>query len=320
MKSWGEERVSRLVELSAKHTYEEIGVILGCSAAAVRNKLWRLGVRKKAQEWTPEEESLLVSAYQSSGVAEEIGLTGLAASLGRHKTNVCRKARELGLTNQKRRMVATPKIRKPKFDNDQDRRAHVTKALKDHFATKGHPKGFLGGKHTEETRMKISEKSLAFAGRETDEQKASRILKAGRTRAENGTLYPSRPGATWKAAWREIGGARKYYRSKWEANYAHYLQWLKDRGEIRDWKHEPKTFWFEGIRRGTNSYLPDFWVQENSGAEAYHEVKGWMDDRSKTKIRRMAKYHPNVKLIVIDTKAYAALKRAVQSLIPGWEP
>ncbi len=309
-----------LIDLSAKHTYEEIGVILGYSAGAVRNKLWRLGIRKKANDWTPEEESLLVSAYQSSSIAEVIDLSGLAASLGRDKTNVCRKARALGLTNQKRRMVANPKIRKPKFDNDLDRKAHVIKALKYRLATKGHPKGFLGGKHSKEARMKISEKTLAYASRETDEQKSSRILKANQTRAKNGTLYPSRTGTTWKAAWREIGGVRKYYRSKWEANYAYYLQWLKENGEICDWTHEPKTFWFEGIKRGTNSYLPDFWVQEIGGAEAYHEVKGWMDDRSKTKIRRMAKYHPSVKLIVIDAKAYAAIKKSVQFLIPGWEP
>ena len=166
----------------------------------------------------------------------------------------------------------------------------------------------------------MGEKSKRFAASQSAEEKARRVLKANQTRAINGTLYPLRKITTWKAGWRDIGGVRKYYRSKWEANYAHYLEWLKAHGEIKEWKHEPKTFWFEGIKRGTNSYLPDFWVLENSGVEAYHEVKGWMDDRSKTKIRRMAKYHPKVKLIVIDAKAYAAIKKSVQSIIQEWEP
>jgi len=44
-----------------------------------------------------------------------------------------------------------------------------------------------------------------------------------------------------------------------------------------------------------------------------------MDDRSKTKIKRMAKYHPTVKLIVIDSKAYASIKKIMQPIIKDWE-
>jgi len=128
-----------------------------------------------------------------------------------------------------------------------------------------------------------------------------------------------RSNATWKSGWREIGGVRKYYRSRWEANYARYLQFLKEQGKISEWKHEPKTFWFESIKRGCRSYLPDFWVKETNGQEAYHEVKGWMDDRSKTKIKRMKKYHPEVKLIVIDSKGYKALAKTCSVVVKGWE-
>jgi hypothetical protein len=152
----------------------------------------------------------------------------------------------------------------------------------------------------------------------TEDQKSAKTDKMLKTKIANGTLVPPRD-ASWKAGWREIGGIRKYYRSRWEANYARYLQWLKSKGQIADWKHEPTTFWFEGIKRGTRSYLPDFWVQENSGSEAYHEVKGWMDDKSKTKIKRMAKYHPGVKLIVIDSKLYKAIAKDVIAFIPDWE-
>ena len=85
------------------------------------------------------------------------------------------------------------------------------------------------------------------------------------------------------------------------------------------WEHEPETFWFEGIKRGCMSYLPDFRVVEKSGQVEYHEVKGWMDDRSKTKIRRMAKYHPEVSLLVVDAQQYRALERTAAALVDGWE-
>jgi len=121
------------------------------------------------------------------------------------------------------------------------------------------------------------------------------------------------------AAWRTIGGVRKHFRSKWEANYAHYLEWLRTLGKLLKWEHEPETFWFSGIRRGCVSYLPDFRVTQADGGVEYHEVKGFMDSRSKTKIKRMAKYHPTVKLVVIDSKAYKALRRSVGAIVPGWE-
>lgn len=319
MKRWTDDRVALLLNMSASRTYKEISETLGVTEAAIRNKLYRLGVRKKALEWTPEEEALVVEAYQRSEIAEEIDLDGLAQKLGRLKSNVCRKARELGLTDQRRKIVVSPRLKVARFKTVEELRAYQSKLSKARIQENGHPRGMKGKRHTAEVKAVIAEKSRQFAARETEEERAQRMLKANMTRAKRGNLYPARRGATWKAGWREIGGQRKYYRSRWEANYARYLEWLKAQGEIKDWKHEPKTFWFEGIKRGTNNYLPDFWVQENSGSESYHEVKGWMDDRSKTKIRRMAKYHPNVKLIVIDSNAYAAIKRSVESLIQGWE-
>lgn len=136
----------------------------------------------------------------------------------------------------------------------------------------------------------------------------------------NGTMQTfNRATASWKCGWREIGGVRKYYRSQWEANYARYLEWLKKQGQIIKWEHEPEVFWFEGVKRGCVSYLPDFRVTELNGDVVYHEVKGWMDDKSKTKIKRMAKYHPTVKLIVVDGKAYAALKKTMILIIKEWE-
>ena len=144
--------------------------------------------------------------------------------------------------------------------------------------------------------------------------------KIAQTKIKNGTQQNmNRANASWGCGWRDIGGIRKYYRSKWEANYARYLEWLKSKGEIQSWLHEPETFWFEGIARGCLSYLPDFRVVEKSGQVVFHEVKGWMDARSKTKIKRMAKYHPAVKLIIIESKAYNAIKKSMMPIIKDWE-
>ena len=123
---------------------------------------------------------------------------------------------------------------------------------------------------------------------------------------------------TWKQGWREIGGYRKYYRSKWEANYARYLQFLKDNKAIKDCKHEGKTFWFEGLKRGTMSYLPDFLVIKNDDSEEYHEVKGYMDSKSATKIKRMAKYHPTIKLRVVDKIWFKESTKYLKKIIKDW--
>lgn len=226
----------------------------------------------------------------------------------------------LGLETSKHRKKVSERKKRNKHDSIEDARKAISNAARRRIAENGHPRGMAGKKHTPEALEKISNASIKNNAARTDEMKVNYAIKAAKTKMANGTYAMPRHKTTWKAAWREIGGKRKFFRSKWEANYAHYLQWLKEKGQIAEWEHEPTTFWFEGVKRGTVSYLPDFRVIETDGRESYHEVKGWMDDRSKTKIKRMAKYHPKVKLIVIDSKAYESIKRTASSLVPGWEP
>lgn len=109
-----------------------------------------------------------------------------------------------------------------------------------------------------------------------------------------------------------------YFRSRWEANYARYLAWLKAHHQIADWAYEAETFEFTAIKRGTRFYTPDFRVTERDGRVAYHEVKGWMDPKSATQLKRMARYYPEIPIIVVDRAAYQALRRWAR-LIPGWE-
>ena len=125
--------------------------------------------------------------------------------------------------------------------------------------------------------------------------------------------------ATYGAGWRVIGGVRKFYRSRWEANYARFLQWQRERGDVASWAHEPETFWFAGVKRGVLSYLPDFRVHYPDGRVEYHEVKGWMTPRSKTALRRMAKHHPSITMRVVAADAYARIETGLGCVIQGWE-
>lgn len=104
------------------------------------------------------------------------------------------------------------------------------------------------------------------------------------------------------------------FRSKSEYIFALYLQLQLDTKAIASWEYEPHRFYFDGIKRGVTSYLPDFRVTEHSGKHWWAEVKGWMDQRSATALKRMKKYHPNERVAVFDA---AFIKSLIQSgLIP----
>lgn len=123
---------------------------------------------------------------------------------------------------------------------------------------------------------------------------------------------------------RPKGGRRadlgnRYFRSAWEANYARYLSWLVAHKQIRSWDYEVKTYEFKAIKRGTREYRPDFRVENLNGRIEFHEVKGMMDAKSATKLRRMAKYYPHVKIVLIDRAYYDDIKRKLGRMIEGWE-
>lgn len=111
-----------------------------------------------------------------------------------------------------------------------------------------------------------------------------------------------------------------YFRSGWEANFARYLNFLKANGDIYHWAFEPDTFWFNNIKRGTRSYLPDFKVWETKDSKPYYvEVKGYMSPTCKTKLKRMKKYYPDVEVRLVQKKEYNEIKLKMSGLIPNWE-
>lgn len=123
--------------------------------------------------------------------------------------------------------------------------------------------------------------------------------------------------------WRNVGINRCYFKSLWEINYACYLEFLKQNGNIKNWEYEPRTFRFpkEDYDAGPYLYCPDFRVTENNGVTRWHEVKGWLNTTSKKKIKRFHKHHPKEgKILLIGKQWFAeASKKRLKNIIPGWE-
>ncbi len=134
-------------------------------------------------------------------------------------------------------------------------------------------------------------------------------LKSSKTRIATGSYSAKHQYSRCARGKREDLG-NIFFRSAWEANYARYLNFANIK-----WEYEPKTFWFEGIKRGCRSYTPDFYLPEE---DRYVEVKGWMDKNSRTKLKRMAKYYPTINIELIDKKRYQKIAEW-KKIIPGWE-
>lgn len=109
----------------------------------------------------------------------------------------------------------------------------------------------------------------------------------------------------------------RFFRSRWEANYARALNAMKARGDIVDWFYEDREFEFKGIKRGTRFYRPDFRIVE-LGREYFVEVKGMLDPKSVTALTRMGKYYPDVTVLLLDKKKYAELESEF-GVLENWE-
>ena len=121
------------------------------------------------------------------------------------------------------------------------------------------------------------------------------------------------------ASWRTIGDKKHYFRSTWEANYARFLEFLRENNAIHDWFYEPETFWFKNIKRGVVSYKPDFKVIRKNTTHYWVEVKGFMDSKSKTKIKRLKKYYPDEEIVVVDKKWFRKNMSKIRGLCDGVE-
>ena len=113
----------------------------------------------------------------------------------------------------------------------------------------------------------------------------------------------------------DINGKDIFFRSKWEANYALYLDFLIKQKQIKKWEYEADVFVFEKIKFGTRRYKPDFKVYIGVNRVEYHEVKGHMTAKSKTQLKRMKKYYPEIKIVLIDKDVYQDIKKKLGKML-----
>lgn len=307
---WPPQAVAQLLTLWREGmSVEQISAAIQKKPRHIVVKVHRLAKRGlielRAKPFTEEDDKRLLRDYEAAartGTARE-----LAAEMGRTPQFLSRQARRLGLTINDR---ARPWSSEACSAN-----------VKQWLSENPHPRGMAGKKKTPESieltrqsslrawanpaskfnskdyRKKLSERMSAA--------QAAGILRQGYSRGSAGRCP-------------ELGP--KYFRSSWERNYARYLNFLLEKGEIAKWEYEPDTFWFTAILRGVRSYKPDFkiWGRVDS-APYYVEIKGWMDAKSKTKLKRMKKYHPHIRVDVVEQKQMKALAQTIGPLLPGWE-
>jgi len=205
---------------------------------------------------------------------------------------------------------------------DDSKRKMLSERAKKWYAKNDHPKGMLGKNHSEESKLMMGEASkkmwqnpnITQHSKEYRQGLSDRFSKAMIKRLEEN---PSNVYSRVKSGKITIEDRTFFVRSSWEANIAAYLQFLKNCNEIIEWEYEPETFWFLEIKRGVRSYKPDFRITDKNGSVYYEEVKGWMDAKSATKLKRMKKYYPKIDVRLLDQKRYKEISKNAK-LIPLW--
>lgn len=274
---------------------------VGLCPQSVHERLVRLGIRM-GNPLSDEEKKAIRDLYASGFKRGEGRVEGLSERLGRSMGTIYQFAYANGLCDVHRGITE---------ELETAGKARFIESFAKQKREGTYKNSMSGKHHSEEGKALISQTSKARWAAMSVDQRAAQSMLAMKTRFKKygrvGNLM--RPGkTTWKSQWVELSGKRFYARSSWEAQYAFYLEFLKRQNVIADWEHEPKIFWFEKIKRGVRSYLPDFEVHTKTGSVEFHEVKGWMCPRSKTTLSRMKKYHPKVIIRVLDGKWFKANK------------
>lgn len=316
IRPWNDEDKQLLIELYPTHSNKELCKILQKTDGQLRGMKARLGLNAKWKPFTDKEKYLIEQFYKSN--PNVMDLESFANSIGRQKTSISRYAGKLGLTVCNR-SLSEDSIHKMKeginryMESDYYKKEikHRQQELLSYYLLNDHPRGMLGKHHSKETRDKLSKSHIELFANMSKEEKHNRAMKSVRTRRENGVI-----GTTENAYSRCKGGVRpdlgQYFRSSWEANIARILDY-----ENIEWKYEPKRFFFDEEINGIASYQPDFYLPQFN---KWIEVKGWMDDKSKLRLKLFAEQYPeeNKNLILIDQDFYNAL-RLEFFFLPYWE-
>lgn len=252
--------------------------------------------------WSKEEENTLIEEYDKG---TDIGV--IAKKINKTRSAIKAKAHDMNITDKSKYYT------QEQIDFILKNKDLLT--YKDMATVLGKNEGNLCRKMKELgiTKKKIKSKYWETA---TPEQIKERKRKQRETKIKNGTLNPmpfqKNPYSRAKGGKRsDLGDI--YFRSSWEANIARYYNFMGIK-----WEYEPKTFVFENVTRGSVSYTPDFYLPEE---DTWIEIKGYMDSKSKTKLKRFARQYPEEykKLHLIQQKEYTEIKKKLGPLIKNWE-
>lgn len=287
-----------LIENHKTKTRQELIDATGLTSRQITCCLFNKGLTA-SDAFSDEEIKKVIEFYSSQ---ERVDLKRFSEEIGRQKTSICRIAKKFGLTIQNRPHSEETKIK-------------LSENMKKTIEKNGHPKGMLGKNHSEKMRSDMSVRVSKMW-----DDKYSKFNKEEFRQGISDRAVGVRRGANNYS--RAKSGTREdlgfFVRSSWEANYARYLNFLIKNKEILRFEYESDTFIFNEIKRGTRSYTPDFKVFLSDGTFEYHEVKGWMDNKSRVKLERMARYYPDAKIVLIQKKEYKSIEK-FSSLIENWE-
>jgi hypothetical protein len=118
----------------------------------------------------------------------------------------------------------------------------------------------------------------------------------------------SKPYLNFKKQYAVIAGKVWHFDSQYEKNYALYLQYLKEKGEIVDYIKNTTTFPFtekatyviRSVLRFISGYRPDFIVFYADDRYEIHEIKGWKNEKMHAQLEQMEKDYPALSVKIID--------------------
>lgn len=335
----------------------EIAKLWGTTSKRVCARLSKFGIPNRRAPVSKETYDAIQITYNIADEKNTfVDLDELSKRLKYSKTTICRCARQLGMTdkNRPKRFVERSKSASPQdvgwsyakivflIDNYEsmtypELKKHIgfaegathrmldelglQKSDSDRWKHRPHPRGMLGKHHTPDICAGMSARMIRYwqdpesnYNSEEFRQKRSDYMTQQRATCPTTNVY-SRTRSGKRSDLDDL-----FVRSSWEANFARYLNFLITTDYIFRWEYEPDRFDFIEIKRGTRSYMPDFKVWDTKDSiPYYYEIKGWMDAKSKTRLKRMAKYYPDIKVIVFGAKEYRDLTKKVSGIIPNWE-
>ena len=270
---------------------------VGMCGQVVWRRLKKLGLHDN-DKWTEDEIQKLRDTYACG--SKYVELDKLSLSLGKLKSNICRKARRLGFTNQKR-------------GKSSEAIYKSAAKMKIWLAENGHPRGAY--------KPLGSHKRICFVcGVVFDIYPSSRDKCCSKRCA---TIYSAQmriqKGQGYARTGRRVDLNGQYFRSSYEANYARYLNHFKVLLGVEKWDYEPDSF---PLVRDIAPfvYTPDFKVTFVDGHMEYHEVKGW--DYPKGQIARQVfqEQYPYLTLILKGSDWFYNIKaQKIDKSIPNWE-